>query len=602
MAEPKNPLLEWPANDTEDSVIVEELNPHPGIEPKSGTSFDDETEWLFRSLEGEHEIYSEDSSYDPYDPPRYERKEVDIMHYFRSYTNGERSYAGRLKDSRTAPRAIELLRQVYAYYRDNVKGGTDHWEMRQEALSESEEILPLEPLSAMVAQSLEALEEEFWQLRQDQQMMRRLKNNVLYIVSEALDTENDENRKKLGSWLEAHWDHVVHLDEGRVLLGPNGEELEDTAPILTQKNIISRIPSNDRARELMRMSMSRQGDDSDNQVSLEKLENDGIPDILGRPSGAPGGHFAKRKQLIAEVLVEGFGVDKQVVKKWQEAKVRYGTGDAQEVQDVYIESYARNFWEMFYLEKKQPGSARRLFKEFGIANFSRYDRDMLLRQLEMADKDVPYGVIMYPEADWNGAFFQNYETLAEASLKLRTGGFETRIVEAGSQRELARRLLRLHKRYSPAGHKFSFAIVGGHGSADSLTLGRNKAVDRVPESDSFSEDDQHQKEWEMWGLIYKQNKGEFSKKDIEEGSGINLALQEWFEPNAPKVLISCSTGVEGGIAEVVSTRSSGETIAPKIPTNVRRIDVSFDETGRPEFSVQYSQGEAGRYVAGKPKE
>ena len=106
----------------------------------------------------------------------------------------------------------------------------------------------------------------------------------------------------------------------------------------------------------------------------------------------------------------------------------------------------------------------------------------------------------------------------------------------------------------------------------------------------------------MWRVIQSNDVGNFISHDFIEGEGINRALEEWFVSEAPKVFVSCSTGEEGGIAETASAQVSGEVIAPKIPTNVRKIDVSFDEDGKPKFSVLYSEGEAKRYVAGKAKE
>ncbi|MFZ1626572.1 MAG: hypothetical protein WAT81_02085 [Candidatus Moraniibacteriota bacterium] len=306
--------------------------------------------------------------------------------------------------------------------------------------------------------------------------------------------------------------------------------------------------------------------------------------------------FERRHEQLVRSLVSQYGIDADIVRKWKESMICISLE-----QGKYEYSYEKNWNVVKSLEAKRKGSAAALYEEYGIANFGRYETDMLLHQLEVEDQDSPYGVTIYPEADHNGAFLQNGKQLYDASLQLRVGGFETRIVEAGSQRELARRLLRLHKKYSPAGNKFSFAIVGGHGSPNSVALGNEKELTPPPFPSPDKSDEERERELEQWRNSLSTDTGSFVTDDLLRGEGIQRALKEWFEEGAPKVLISCSTGADGGIAEKASLQASGEVIAPKIPTNVQKIDVSFDANGKPVFSVEYFEGTAARYAAGEAK-
>ena len=265
-------------------------------------------------------------------------------------------------------------------------------------------------------------------------------------------------------------------------------------------------------------------------------------------------------------------------------------------------AYEKNLKALYDLKQVSPEAPKELHERFGITHFGRYDKKMLQRQYEERESQVPYGIVIYPEADRNGAFFQNSSQLAQACLKLLMGGLETRIVEAGSQKELARRLSRMHKKYSLAGHKFAFAIVAGHGSKNSIALGNDRMPSPPPLPDSEKSREEYEKELEIWRTSKPTDAGSFVSDDLLAGKGINRALEEWFEKDAPKVLISCSTGVEGGIAERVSAQTSGEVTAPEIPTNVKKIEVTFDEKGRPKFSVEYHGSNTARYVAGKLKE
>lgn len=558
----------------------------PECPEKLELSFDQEADAFLAALDDIYEVWEGDpDDYGKVSSPKIEAFRRLCSDFTRPYRQGERSFEALIENPDTAPKMLEVMREMYLCY----KGKVDRreWSEREIDMNSTPDFLSWE-----ITTTLDALDAQLARSHVSIDEKRRVKNNIFYVVSQALDTADELNRKKLTQWLARHQSDIIDLDHPQnIVFERDGEEYEDVTPHTAKMNIVARVEDDALARTIVQAQaqhgISLSGQERETQFRLASSILD-----TARPSDE---HLAKRKALVATELVSCFGLDEKIVNKWRKAKINKSVGTDEE--DIYYESYGLNFWELYFLEQQSPGTGKKLFETFGIANFARYDMKMLLRQLEMVDRDAPYGVVMYPETDWNGAFFHNDRQLYEASKQLQGGGYETRIVEAGSQRELARRLLRLHKKYAPAGNKFSFAIIGGHGTPNSIALGN----DKTPPSFNFDKtDEENHRELEMWQSI-QTDSGSFETGDLE-GEGINRALQDWFEEGAPKVFVSCSTGVEGGIAERASVQTSGEVIAPKTPTNVRRIDVSFDTNGRPVFAVEYSKGDAVRYVAGIPKE
>ena len=548
--------------------------------PKSGTEFDAETAELLQSLD------------DVYKLTENECREVLRQCVLLNLTS-KHSMAERLSDPRTAPRALELLRQAYTVYPFETSGGVTDYTERDKSQN-SEEFDP-EYFSEFVVESLGAFDRELQRTDLDEKTMRRMKNNLFYVVSEAQDTIVPEHRQAVEAWIESHWSQLDALDP--FFCEP--EDLrEDRISLYARRNIFTRSDNEALAERSLSSLMNMYFHPAQNGYPPEIKEYAFNPILSEKHKKNL--LFNLRQRRLVEALASGYGLERSILDKWEEARV--ADGQDEDGKDRTAASYWENLKAVSKLEEKRPGSASELYKQYGIANFARYREGMLLRQLEIVNEDVPYGVIIYPEADWNGAFSHNSNQLYETSLRLRTGGFETRIVEAGSQRELARRLLRLHKKYAPVGNKFSFAIVAGHGQKDSVALGNARPISPPPPWKEGQTAQAYEAELLMWQSIQSQDVGSFVSEDFIEGDGINRALTEWFDIDAPKILISCSTGESGGIAEKVSFYSSGEVIAPKIPTNVKKIDVTFDQDGKPRFSVEYHEGETRRYIAGDQEE
>ncbi len=507
---------------------------------------------------------------------------------FLPYLEGKRSLRTLIGKKETAPQALAMLRKANISYRYQVDDSS--WKER----SPDPNSLP-EFLSREVTASLDALDNQLRREDLNEEEMRALKNNAFYVVAEALDTASVENRKKIDTWLAKHEEDIKALD---TFTSSDGKR-EDTLALFTKQKIIAKTENEEMARRQLE-ALFADPLTPESKQRIEEIRTNIVQPILDDRFDPKDQFLVRRQALVAEVEAVSFGLDKKIVEKWRQSKAWLKKDE--QGNDVFRESYSSNLWGIRNLEAIRPGSAAVLSKEFGIANFGRYDKKMLLRQLEMKDKDVRYGIVVYPEADWNGAFSENRTQLAQASEQLRNGGIETRIVEAGSQRDLARRLLSLQRKNSASGKKFAYAIVAGHGSENSIVLGQTKAAVSVPPPfpDSLKTDEELVSSYDQWlKSLPNEDKAEFTKEDILGGKGIGRALSGWFEDGAPKVLISCSTGAEDGIAQQISEKSSGQISAPKIPTNVEKIDVIFDKNGKFSFDVKYHGTEAAQYAAGK---
>lgn len=206
------------------------------------------------------------------------------------------------------------------------------------------------------------------------------------------------------------------------------------------------------------------------------------------------------------------------------------------------------------LDRRFPGLPATLNREFGIVNFRRYPESVLIRQYENRDRtDLPYGILLYPLDDHNGAFDKDGSTIEDFAKSL-DGSFELRIVECDGKRDMARQLLTLDKRYAgaPEGHKISFAVIGGHGNENLIVFGGTDEKHRLLKSDFL-------------------------------GKGVGRT-GSFFDEDATLIIVSCSTGKEGGIGQELSAALNATVIAPDGNTNLE--DLSFDANSR-RFDVKY---------------
>ncbi len=259
---------------------------------------------------------------------------------------------------------------------------------------------------------------------------------------------------------------------------------------------------------------------------------------------------------------------------------KYGL-DPDEILDTWNGSHTEhspqpqidaNMSRVFDLEDKREGIAHLLYREFGIRNFERYPESILIRQFdEFDDVEKPHGVMIQATHDYNGALgsWSNTEIWEKMFDQIKDR-YAFRIVEAKSKLEVARRLIGLDRKYGK-NHKLSFAFIGGHGSEDTIQFGGDEKRGRL-----FLED--------------------------LAGRGAQRT-NKFFKPHPTIVLVSCSTGAEGGIGQKLSKILGAKIIAPDVPTNLKSIEADLTNENI-DFKVTYGtkdeQQDIGRvYLDGK---
>jgi hypothetical protein len=433
------------------------------------------------------------------------------------------------------------------------------------------------------------------------QKARKFRDNAFFVISSALNSRYAEDADKADVFLR---ENLEYLEKSRIL-----HETQDERGYVVDhvcEYTFSRILINTKDEELFKSIFEMSfGDPSKMEISLDidKLMDDAV--LSGNE---------KNKNEILKLWCETIGLDSKIVSRWSKSKSFHGVDESG--NRIYKESFSRNIAAVKALEAERKGASQELFKKFGIANFDRYPVHVLINQLEKEDADIPYGVLVYPEADYNGAFFQDKNNFDKISSQLEKGGYGLRIIETSSQLGMARRLASLDKKHSPAGHKISFLMIGGHGTQSSVQLGNLEHSDINPpplKTDEVSEDE-HKVLFEKWKRETKRSLNDFKRTsmitgDLDDGGGegIRRAAEKWLDEDASIVFISCSTGAEGGIAQKIGKELQKDTVGPDRPTNINSIDVEFNDEGKPVFGVKYSnieeygQAETVKYITREKK-
>lgn len=225
-----------------------------------------------------------------------------------------------------------------------------------------------------------------------------------------------------------------------------------------------------------------------------------------------------------------------------------------------------NLYTIFTLESKEPGCTEYLMKEFGISCFARYPQSILLNQYRNRhDTKNPYGLVIYPHGDHNGAFYEDiniFESLERQFGNIAKHGptYSIRIFECENLYSAGRAIVKSARNFG----KIHFIVVGGHGKPTHL---------------DFSE-------YEM-----------LTKKQIHQGQGIQR-VGKFFIPNPPVVLVSCSTGRRSGLAEELSRIGSGaRVIGPRMPTHIKNITVTYTDNTL-SLSASYEDANPTLYESG----
>jgi hypothetical protein len=237
-------------------------------------------------------------------------------------------------------------------------------------------------------------------------------------------------------------------------------------------------------------------------------------------------------------------------EKWLKSKE-----DNHEISKKYL---LMNLASLSSLEMERPGITNVLGSEFGIYNFARYPTELLIDQYDQinAKDNLPYGVIVYPNADHNGAFYGSNKVFKGLSDQLQ-GKYSIKTYEAKDSLGLVSAINNARHRYG----KISFAVIGGHGSEDHVQFGGAARQ-------------------------FFEKKGELQQKDVLRKGASSLQLA--FVENPTIILDSCSTGSMGGIGEEIS-KLGANVIAPPVPVSPGAINVDIMPDGEITFNVKYGE-------------
>jgi hypothetical protein len=272
---------------------------------------------------------------------------------------------------------------------------------------------------------------------------------------------------------------------------------------------------------------------------------------------------------LLKAVLQKYGFDpEEILGTWQGSYTTYGPEP----------QIRRNMDKVFSLEDQRQGISRFLYKEFGIRNFERYPESLVVAEYdEFEGGENPYGILLEATHDWNGAFSAwSQGEILERLFEQIGERYALRIAEAKSKQDIARLLIRLKRKYGDH-HKISFAFIGGHGSESSI----------------------------LFGGPYRRN-----TLFLEDLTGKGVARTgDFFEPHPTIVLVSCSTGAEGGIGQELSRVLGAKVIAPQVPTNLKNINAALTEDGI-DFDIEYDktptagsdQESAGVYSRGEKAE
>jgi hypothetical protein len=585
-----------------ETAIIEFSN-EVGLETKNEKSENEALE----SLNALYEYIKDPNRY-----KRYEQEDEIIGNFIKSIGESPQQLSEFFKNPEMAPKATEALR--LALIVENEKRPVKELKCQNcgmELLGGSgfcgecgneirnNNYTKFEPIFNELSKSLGSLEDYCAQVKSGHEKTDeniKFRNNIFYVVSGMLNSANIGSRIRASHWFKSHMADIDSIREKHITRDDGQFISEDFIGAYTIKNIITKTESIPLMKEVLKKSL-QENDGSYVDVELDDLFNYEYS-----------GNMITRRRDIAKTVAEEFGFSEEIVKKWDKAKLESKKDESG--KEVTKDSFGVNSKALMELEKSMPGSAKILYDEFGIANFARYDKEDLLKQLELKDVDMPYGIVAFPEADWNGGFlsYNLKSELSSAARKLSEGGYTVRIVEAGSQFALARRMNKFHNKYSQAGNKIDFVILGGHGSKSTLQLGLSETS--LPEVDTgpppleseFILKEEYVAAFEKWqknleNEIDKQGKQNFDPRhtlqaedlNLGAGLGIRRAAEKWLGENASIALISCSTGTEGGIAQEINNKLNLTTIGPDRPTSVNKIEISFDQNGKPVINIEYNE-------------
>lgn len=249
--------------------------------------------------------------------------------------------------------------------------------------------------------------------------------------------------------------------------------------------------------------------------------------------------------VMMDRILSGYGVDMVAIQAaWESSFSNLKNPQAR------YEIKSRNFRVMMDLERQVQGKgiSNLLFNIYGLGVFKRYPEHMLLKQFSShQDKTTRFGLVLAPEDDHNGTYYNNWPLLESLDAQFQDIAL-LRMMEAGSPDEIEA----IFKKMADLFIAMPFlGVFCGHGDGYSMDLDR----------------------------------GPFSGKLFADQAFFRR-LRGYFDFDPTLILSSCFAGIPRGFAQ--RTSEAGFTvIASPGSLNKMEVNVLNPQLVRPKYDVNY---------------
>jgi hypothetical protein len=192
-------------------------------------------------------------------------------------------------------------------------------------------------------------------------------------------------------------------------------------------------------------------------------------------------------------------------------------------KEIYLERYWDLYMNIRFLENENPGICKVLYEKFGIVNFSRYSKELLIQQAGLSDEQITDAdtLVISSVADHNGAISAVVEEVSmfEEQIGDKDQGTPIFVEASGLDKltEIGSAILAIRK-----GKPFERMYIDTHGNEDNITFGY--------ETDGYLD----------------------IKTLTEKGHDIVPLLYDLTTEHSLIICLGCYTGVDTGIARILS--------------------------------------------------
>ncbi|HTH72014.1 MAG TPA: hypothetical protein VL737_01470, partial [Candidatus Pristimantibacillus sp.] len=233
-------------------------------------------------------------------------------------------------------------------------------------------------------------------------------------------------------------------------------------------------------------------------------------------------------------------------------------------------NYHRDNIEMILdLESRNPGISKALRDRFKISNFARCPVEIWEDMYANIDnKDMPYGAVMYAEADYNSAFVSVKDKIGDLYKQLKSMGCLLRVYECASVADVEGAIMQAENVYE---RQLEFGLMVAHGTPKGFRLANRTqglSCEFLDAADVF----------------------------FHIASGRLQKLASQFVDDALLALYSCSTGdklKKACLGQVLAEALGMLVLAPNVDVAMTKIKASKDkQTGRIRLALSFKQPDA----------